>query len=89
MGNMKKDGKGSYRRWIFPIAVLLLAVIFIVWQHKRQETEYSIIQAIIEELPDYQDDIESWGYRVSVLQNHVFVEFYGSIRTAENEQGIG
>ena len=68
MGNMKKDGKGSYRRWIFPIAVLLLAVIFIVWQHKRQETEYSIIQAIIEELPDYQDDIESWGYRVSVLQ---------------------
>ena len=68
MGSMKKYGKGAYRRWVFPVlAVLLLAIIFIVWQRKRQETGYSIIQAVIEEIPDYQDDIESWGYRVSVL----------------------
>ncbi len=26
------------------------------------ETEYSIIQAVIEELPDYQNEIENWGY---------------------------
>ena len=32
-----------------------------------RETEYSSIQAIIEELPDYQYELESWGYRVSVL----------------------
>ena len=61
-------GKGICRKWIFPIlAALLLIAIFIIWQHKKQETEYSIIQAIIEELPNYQSEIESWGYEVSVL----------------------
>ena len=60
--------KKIFGKWIFPIsAVFLLIAIFIIWQHKKQETEYSIIQAIIEELPDYQNEIESWGYQVSVL----------------------
>jgi len=39
----------------------------IICPYQRKETEYSVIQAIIEELPDYQNEIESWGYRVSVL----------------------
>ena len=25
------------------------------------------MQAVIEKLPDYQNEIESWGYQVSVL----------------------
>lgn len=45
-------GKSVCRKWIFPIlAVLLLIAILILWQYKKQETAYSIIQAIIEELP--------------------------------------
>ena len=61
-------GKGACRKWIFLVAaVFLLTAVFIIWQHKKQETGYSIIQAIIEELPDYQNEIESWGYQVSVL----------------------
>ena len=53
--------KKDFSKWLFPIlAALLLIAIFIIWQHKKQETEYSIIQAIIEELPDYQNEIESW-----------------------------
>ena len=60
--------KKFFRKWLFPIlAVLPLIAIFIIWQYKKEETEYSIIQAIIEELPDYQNEIESWGYQVSVL----------------------
>lgn len=61
-------GKSTCRKWIFPVlTVLLLAAAFIIWQHKEQDTGYSMIQAVIEELPDYQDEMESWGYRVSVL----------------------
>ena len=61
-------GKRACRKWIFPIlAALLLAVIVLIWQSKKQETEYTIIQAIIEELSDFQAEIESWGYQVSVL----------------------
>ena len=69
-GEMEKTiiGKSVCRKWIFPIlAALLLIEVLIIWQYKKRETEYSSIQAIIEELPDYQDEIESWGYRVSVL----------------------
>ncbi len=61
--------KSVCRKWIFPIlVVLLLIVVLIIWQNKRQETEFYIIQAIIEELPNYQNEIESWGYEVSVLK---------------------
>ena len=49
-------GKSVCRKWILPVlAVLLLIAALIIWQRKKQETEYSIIQAIIEELPYYQD----------------------------------
>ena len=61
-------GKSVCRKWIFSIlVVLLLIAVLIMWQCKKQETEYFIIQAIIEELPHYQSEIESWGYEVSVL----------------------
>jgi len=33
----------------------------------EEETEYDIIQGMIENLEDYQAEIESWGYQVSVL----------------------
>ena len=69
-GEMEKTiiGKSVCRKWIFPIlAALLLIEVLIIWQYKKRETEYSSIQAIIEELPDYQYELESWGYRVSVL----------------------
>lgn len=63
-------GKRACGKWIFfvPAALLLIAVLTI-WQYKKQETEYSVIHAVIEELPNYQDEIESWGYEVSVLSN--------------------
>ena len=60
--------KQTYRKWIVSIlAAVLLTMVFLVCRWRQQETGYTIIQAIIEGLPDYQDEIESWGYRVSVL----------------------
>lgn len=60
--------KSAYRKWIFPVLVVfLLVVTFIIRKYKKYETEYSIMQAVIEKLPDYQNEIESWGYQVSVL----------------------
>lgn len=45
-------GKSVHRKWIVPVlAVFLLMAVLIIWQYKKQETAYSIIQAIIEELP--------------------------------------
>ena len=56
-------------KWIFPVvAVLLLAAVLIIRQYPKRETEYAVIQAVIEGLSDYQDEIESWGYQVSVLE---------------------
>lgn len=34
---------------------------------KKTETQYDVIQTIIEDLSTYQAEIESWGYQVSVL----------------------
>ena len=92
-------GKHTFGKWVFPIlAALLLIAIFIIWQHKKQETEYSIVQAIIEELPKYQDEIESWGYEVSVLpkmteepDNLGFMRYYwksvGPVLILEDQNG--
>jgi len=61
-------GKRNCQKGIFfVLAILLLTAIFLVWQHKKQVTECTIIQTIIEKLSDYQCEIESWGYQVSVL----------------------
>ena len=57
------------KKWkIFPIClgILLLATILYYWDKKRK-IEYAIIHSIIERLGDYQAEIESWGYQVSVL----------------------
>lgn len=60
--------KSTYRKWLVSVLVVaLLFVVFLFCQLREQETEYTIIQAVIEELPDYQDEIESWGYQVSML----------------------
>lgn len=92
-------GKRVYRKWIFPIlAVFLLIAVLIIWQYKKQETEYSIIQAIIGELPKYQSEIESWGYEVSVLpkmteepDNAGLMRYYfqpaGTVLILENQDG--
>lgn len=92
-------GKSVCRKWIFPIlAVFLLIAILIIWQYKKQEKAYSIIQAIIEELPNYQSEIESWGYEVSVLpkmsgepDNAGFMRYYwksvGPVLILENQDG--
>lgn len=51
---------------IFGVALAALAILLIVklaWPSK----EYTAIQSIIENLSDYQTEIESWGYQVSVF----------------------
>ena len=78
--------------------LLSAAAVFMIWQYKKQETEYSIIQAVIEELPDYQNEIENWGYRVSVLpkmtgepDNAGFMRYYwksvGPVLILEDQDG--
>lgn len=88
-----------FKKWIFSIlAALLLIAGLIIWQYKKQETAYSIIQAIIEELSDYQNEIESWGYEVSVLpkmtgepDNAGLMRYYwksvGPVLILENQDG--
>lgn len=77
-------GKRNYKKGLcLALAILLSAAIFPVWQHKKQVTECTMIRSIIEELSDYQYEIESWGYRVSVLpqmtakpDNEGFMRYY-------------
>ena len=54
---------------IFCTAVVGVVVVVpcMVYLEEPKKTEYDIIQSIIENLPDYQAEIESWGYQVSVL----------------------
>ena len=75
------DGKKSnsvYVKWIpvFIILILLFAAIIAFGIRTAQRDaqrmaewryEFNIIQSIIENLAAYQDEIESWGYQVSVL----------------------
>jgi len=91
--------KNVYKKWIFPVlAIFLLIAALLLWQYKKQETEYSIIQAIIEELPNYQSEIESWGYEVSILpkmtgepDNAGLMRYYwesvGPVLILENQDG--
>ena len=48
----------------FVVLVLCLACLM---ELGREETEYDIIQAIIEDISAYQAEIEGWGYQVTVL----------------------
>ena len=74
----EKKSKSVYVKWIsvFIILILLFAAIiaFGIWTAQRDAQrmaewryEFDIIQSIIENLAAYQDEIESWGYQVSVL----------------------
>lgn len=49
------------------LTAVLLTMVLLACQRNQRITEYAVIQAVIEELPDYQEEIESWGYQVSVL----------------------
>lgn len=74
----KKKSKSVYVKWIsvFIILILLFAAIIAfgirtarrdAQQEAERKYEFNIIQSIIENLAVYQDEIESWGYQVSVL----------------------
>lgn len=88
-----------FRKWIVSVLlVFLLITLLIIWKYKKKETEYSIIQAVIEEVSTYQDDIESWGYHVSVLpkmteepDNAGFMRYYwkadGPVLLLEDQDG--
>ena len=64
-----------YVKWLSVFILLWAAIIaFGVWTARRnaqqeaeRKYEFDIIQSIIENLAVYQDEIESWGYQVSVL----------------------
>ena len=74
----EKKSKSVYVKWIpvFIILILLFAAIiaFGIWTAQRDAQrmaelryEFDIIQSIIENPAAYQDEIERWGYQVSVL----------------------
>ena len=48
----------------FVMVVLCLACLM---ELAQKETEYDIIQAIVEDIPVYQAEIEGWGYQVTIL----------------------
>ena len=52
---------------IFAGALAALAVLFLIVKLVWPSKEYTAIQSIIENLSDYQDEIESWGYQVSIF----------------------
>ena len=52
---------------IFAGALAALAVLFLIVKLVWPSKEYTAIQSIIENLSDYQNEIESWGYQVEVF----------------------
>ena len=68
--NMKSDGFG---RWMTALLVVyglcVAAVLSGCFTHPgtEAETELTVIQSVIENLPEYREVIESWGYQVLVL----------------------
>lgn len=69
-----KNMTKSARKWIVPVLAVFLSAC-LVFRHSQQDPEYAIIQAIIENIADYQSEIESWGYRVSVLYYYGFDQY--------------
>jgi len=51
------------------VIILLAAVALLTYNRSHRETEYTITQAIIEHIAGYQEEIEGWGYQVSVLSD--------------------
>ena len=52
---------------IFAGALAALAILFLIVKLAWPSKEYTAIQYIVENLSDYQEQIESWGYQVSVF----------------------
>ena len=48
---------------VLTVFAVVLLILKLTWTSK----EYTAIQSIIENLSNYQDEIESWGYQVSVF----------------------
>lgn len=60
--------KRTRLKWtVSALAAVLLLTTFLVCRWRMGKTEYIMVQTVIEELPDYQDEIGSWGYQASVL----------------------
>lgn len=58
----------THLKWIVSALVAVLSLTtFLACRWRLGKTEYIMVQAVIEGLPDYQEEIESWGYQVSVL----------------------
>lgn len=68
---MEVDSIGARKRRLFLIifvgALAALAVLFLIVRLAWRSKEYTAIQYIIENLSDYQEEIESWGYQVSIF----------------------
>ena len=71
----RKEHKTSYIKWIV-LFILLYAIIIAIgiWASQRdaqreaeRKYEFNIIQSIIKDVVLYQEEVESWGYQVSVL----------------------
>lgn len=93
------EKKQIYKKWgFFALAAALLTAAFLACKWRQRETEYTIIQEIIEDLPDHQDEIEGWGYQVSVLPRftemqgdeglmHYYYESAGPVLVLEDPDG--
>lgn len=68
---MEVDSMGAQKRrlflMIFAGALAALAILFLIVKLAWPSKEYTAIQYIIENLSDYQEEIENWGYQVSVF----------------------
>lgn len=71
----KEKSISFHIKWLFIFVLLMAAIITAgIYVAKRDEQrmtewryEFNIIQSIIENLAVYQDEIESWGYQISVV----------------------
>ena len=71
--DMGSDREPDLMRWFIGFMALYalgLAVLFfrlLTRPAAAVETELTVIQSVIENLPDYREEIEGWGYQVFVL----------------------
>ena len=52
---------------LYALAVTVMFFWMLTHPAAAVETERTVIQSVIENLPDYREEIESWGYQVFVL----------------------
>lgn len=86
----EKKTRLVYIKW-FSVFILLYAAVIVLGirtaqrdaqREAERKYEFNIIQSIIENLAAYQDEIENWGYSVSVLtfeeepENEAFLRYH-------------